>query len=372
MSGANTGRGRNFRMLLIASLGCHLLAAPPALYLLGRPNAPEPGGRLEGTLELTPAEIQPRPEEEQTPVVDSAGHAPRQSAHRWADTDLVPPEEPEIPAHPALDWHPGRDWVPLDAWRVPVEEESPGPAAVTMTPPPPEAAEPAESAGPRYSDSPPPSLSSGLGRGYLTAIPGGTVLSDAAREKLRAQVYARHSYPREAVELELEGDVVLRFRLDAEGAPTDIEAVETPKELAVLEKQAVRMVREGGPYPRPTTRRKVEFLVAVAYLHDDMEGAVRSAVVRPSGWEAVDRFATRIARADAISDPEPGWKVVEFKVSATMERSGSESGAAGVRVTKLEGDERWREFLETNSSRFGAAPEKSDYFSIPIRFRFSD
>ena len=212
----------------------------------------------------------------------------------------------------------------------------------------------------------------GLGSGYLTAVAGETVFSQDAREELRRRVYAGHRYPREAVEMELEGDVTVRFRLDAEGAPMDISVPRAGEGLALLEEQALRMVRESGPYPVATTRRKVEFCVAVAYLNTDARSAARTAVVRPSGLEALDRFAAQLAAADAHADPETGWKVVEFRVSATLERSGDMPEEAGVRVTDLNGDQRWRQFLEVNSSRLPGPPEQTDYFTIPIRFRFSD
>ncbi len=372
MLGASSKGSRKLRMLLIASLGCHLLATPPALYYLGRPNETEAVASIEASLELTPDEERTIPNEDSRPLMESFSDAPRPLADRWAASDLVPPEAPALTPRPALDWYPRREAVPLDVWKVPSAKKLAGPDTPALTPPPPAPGKPAEPATPRISDSPPPALVSGLGNGYLTALPGDAILSDAARNELRERVYARHSYPREAVDLELEGDVTVRFRLDAEGAPIDVEAVEPQEGLTLLEEQAVRMVREGGPYPLPDIRRKVEFYVAVAILNTEEAGAVRSLVVRPSGLDAVDRFATRLAGSDVGASPEPGWKVVPFKVLATLQSPGSSGDAAVVRVIELDGDERWRGFLEANSSRLGAPRDSSDYFSIPIRFRFSD
>ena len=366
------GKNSRLRALLAASLAFHLLGAPPALYLVGRPSAPEPDHRFELSLEQSTEEEQRPREEQPPPLVESAAAASPRPSDMWPAADLAPPDAPELPSRPSLDWYPEVASVPLDAWRVPAAAQPIGPSAAGLSPPPPGPEETAEPAAPRFADSPPPSLMVGLGRGYLTAVAGETVFSQDAREELRRRVYARHRYPREAVEMELEGDVIVRFRLDAEGTPTDISVPQPGEGLALLEEQALRMVREGGPYPVATTRRKVEFFVAMAYLNTDERSAARIAVVRPSGLEAVDRFAAQLGASDARADPETGWKVVEFRVSATLEKSGDMSEGAGVRVIDLDGDQRWRQFLEANSSRLPAPPEQTDYFTIPIRFRFSD
>ncbi len=224
-------------------------------------------------------------------------------------------------------------------------------------------------AGGQWPEVPPPSLVASLPPGGLRTRPLDPELDADSRTRMVQRVYSLSRYPREALDAESEGTVTVRFRIDRDGRACDIEAFPTAEDLhPSLAEEAVRMVREGAPYPLPALRSEVDLFVAVAWRNTEQAKGDRVVVVVPSGSAAVDEAAHALALAEARGQDELGWHLSTWSLKAIADTPVRSQGS-GVRIVSFEGDERLRPPLEKAVAARLDVPDKTGYLKIPIRFR---
>jgi len=156
---------------------------------------------------------------------------------------------------------------------------------------------------------PPESMISVLPPGGMQLGPGKSQYTERQKEDLLRRVYSKKSYPPEALDLALEGTVVVRFRLDDAGIPSEIRTAESCQAHELLQEMAVEMIRRGAPYPVPALRRTMDLYVAVAVLNTDEEQNASRIVVRPSGNATIDAHAVEMAAQDA-GPKGSGWYIL--------------------------------------------------------------
>jgi TonB family protein len=229
--------------------------------------------------------------------------------------------------------------------------------------PPPESEQPAS--GSKWGDEPPEQTLAGLPPGGVVVRADEPVFRPGDREELLRRVYSQRSYPEEALSLEIEGVVVVRFRLDRDGQARDITVVQPDEGRALLEEEAVRMVDAGSPYPVPEMRQAVEITSAVAYLVSEVSDRPKVVVVRPTGNPEVDGLALRIGEKEAASDPAPGWHVIPL--SARGEALASLAGER--RIVGFDGDKRLRTLFHEHMESIAPLPSRTAFLRVPIKFR---
>lgn len=198
-----------------------------------------------------------------------------------------------------------------------------------------------------------------------------TVFGDRSEEELRRRVYEGTYYPEAAADLELEGVVIVGFRVDGEGQPSDL-GIANPEEChPILQEEALSMVRGGGPYPVPETRRDIEVTVALAYLNTPEVRAERVRMLLSSGAAAVDQHARQMAAQDAARDDRTGWRLVLYRTRARVAvRPGRQ--LVSPRLESFDGDSRLKRVFVESLPQLLPREQTSARLKIPIQFRILD
>jgi len=224
---------------------------------------------------------------------------------------------------------------------------------------------------PVFPESPPDSLLAGLPGGGYSSGKARTVLGKEERSALRKKVYAQTHYPEEAAELEMEGVVVVGFRLDGAGRPHDIHITRGEEVHLSLREEAEQMVKRGAPYPVPALRQSLTVFVAVAYLNTSESPADRISVIVASGDSRIDERAREIAAQDAALSPAEGWQVAAWPLTAEFEFVPG-SSIDSVRLVSFGGDARFKSVILDRGPQMLAAPSRTGWLRIPIQFKILD
>jgi TonB family protein len=235
-------------------------------------------------------------------------------------------------------------------------------------------AEPAEIAdpvAPAYPDLPPSSLLSGLPGSAFGAGKSSTVLSKEQQQELRRRLYNQTYYPDSAADLDLEGMVVVGFRLNDKGQPIDVSVTNRDETHTILQEEAIAMVMRGAPYPVPVVRRALNLFLAVAYLNTTDSPAERIQNVLPTGIPALDDRVNNLAAQDAVTNPKPGWHIVTYPVTAQFELHPGRTVTSS-RLIKFGGDKRLRRTILECLPNLMEVPGVSGVVKVPIQFRIID
>jgi len=371
---------RRLSVVLGISLVVHLTGLPPLLYLLdaGAPQAPlekaaldiemaperenapvdkwkEPEANPEQTIS-EPLAIEPADEETQAIHMDEP---PIDLDLMWERPSLEPVSVRIPPRRPKAVHRPGKPGALSKPAEPTPEVEPPDPDPVV------------EPMLPTYPDAPPASLLEGLPGGALSSGPGEPLFDQDEKNELMRLVYSQNRYPEEALDLNIEGLVVVRFRLDGSGNPHDVRIANEEEAHASLQDEAKRMVEEGGPYPVPTIRTTVELFVAVAYLNTEEQKGRKLVLVHPSGNRGVDEKAKELAALDAREDEKSGWRIAGYSVRAVFDYTPGPGGVSA-RLVTFEGDSRWKRFLADHVTDLFPPSGRTGYLRIPIKFKITN
>ncbi len=358
------------------SLLLHAATVPAVLHFVdrlpdGNPSLPDP---IEA--QLTEEKPPPPPKPEEPPRLIQE---PQESAI------VEPPTEPEFLEERPLDMPPPEAPPRLAALHVTIPEDAlrmaPRPPGVTHSPAPrplpadppadPPPAPVADPVAPLVPEEPPESLLVGLPGQAVSLGRDRTFLGGEAESEVRRRIYAQTYYPEAAAELELEGVVVVGFRVDGQGNPLDIEVANRKESHPVLCDEAVAMVRRGAPYPVPTLRRKVALTMAVAYLTTPDSRAERIRLVLPSGNAALDERVRQLAAQDATDDVGDGWQLAIYRIDAEVDVQPG-PGMVSPRLVTYAGDVRLKRALVEHLHELLPVPPRSGQLKIPIQFRILD
>jgi TonB family protein len=198
-----------------------------------------------------------------------------------------------------------------------------------------------------------------------------TIFGGQSEEELRRRVYAGTYYPEAAADLELEGVVIVGFRVDGDGQPTDLSVTNEEMCHPILQEEALSMVRSGAPYPVPGTRREIEVTVAVAYLNTPHGQGERVQMLLSSGVEAVDQHARQMAAQDALQNDQLGWHLALYRVGAKVTvKPGRHLHSP--RLDSFDGDSRLKRVFVESLPHLIPRGESSARLKIPIQFRILD
>lgn len=360
---------RRLRRILIVSVLFHAMAVPPALYVLGIVGEPDQLPQREVVLEVEKTRKKARVRPLVRPIVEPSRIEPPPFRAR-----PIPILDEPLPDIPLMYERPSIE--PVTVSLTPFKSHSgttaagSGHAHLPLPPSEPagnEQPEPAlEPEAPRYPEAPPAEILNGLPRGGVEADSGEPIFQRDSRDELLKRVYAGSGYPDEALDLGLEGEVVVRFKLDAAGKPRNIAAVDSCEEMALLEEQAVQMVREGGPYPVPLIRKTVEIRGATAFLNTGSDTPDKVLLVRSTGNAKLDAALRKLALRDAAGKG-PGWHVRSYEARAIADFH--PGGLKPPVLRSVEGDKRLAPFLEKHLEHLVAAPNHTGYLRVPIHFR---
>jgi TonB family protein len=366
----NQSDKRRFRRVLVASLVFHVITVPPALYVLSVVGERQEPVQRELVLEIqAPSRIKKVERPKDRHIMEPLALESTSLATR-----PMPILDEPIPDIPLLYERPSVE--PVKVAVTPFERpggrsraasrtrRGGGPAVAPVLEVQPEpAANPVKV---HYPETPPPQLYQSLPKGGVIAGSGEPVFRQDSRDELLRRIHARTHYPEDALELGLEGEVVVRFRLDPKGHPLSVQPAESSGEMEMLEEEAVDMVKEGGPYPVPSIRRSIDIRGAIAYLNTGAGSAVRLHTVRSTGDPILDTAVRKFATADAAA-AGPGWNVVgyEIRVVADFHPGGTKAPV----IRSVEGDQRFLPVLEKELQRLVPAPRRTGYLRVPILFR---
>jgi len=203
------------------------------------------------------------------------------------------------------------------------------------------------------------------------SLRGGEPPFDADRRaELVRRIYSQRNYPEEALDAGVEGEVMVRFRLDDKGLPLDIDVTQPSVGNDSLVREAVRMVAAGAPYPVPSMRRTIELFTAAAYRNTPGGRPDTVVVVLPSGNAPIDGHVTLLATEDAANDEREGWQLVSFAVRAVFDVP--PGGPAEASLVSFEGDPRWRRFLLEHAGDLLPSGSSTGFLRLPIKFRIVD
>ncbi len=370
----NMGGGRLPRFLVISVL-VHLTALPILHWWLAVPEPPHQPLAPVGVL----LDESPRPPENDAMVIleppaplriveTDDEEAPTEAASlvSWPPRVQI---QPHVPSS-ALRFSSGR---PSRGSRKPRSAELPPRAsdteAVAVSEPSP-LPEPAART-PEFPEAPPDDLLSGLPQGSWTVHPAQVTIPRDTREQVISRINAAKTYPREAVEVGEEGRVVVRFRLDAQGRARNVIIRDNVSGSDLLAAEALRVVRESGPYPVPVVTRVIEGFVAVAVFRDVPSGLVRSWVLRSSGVKDIDERARELAELDGPLKEAGGWDVQRFPFQATYRFRRGSSGASTWSMESYSGATGLRRHLESHPPD-DALDAVSEPLLLPIQFQIED
>lgn len=369
---------RRLALALGVSLAAHAAGVPPLCILLLKAHGLYEGEQRRMVVELTVEDVEPTTPTRQEPFRIhepipaepppkeplSALPPPINDTVTWERPRLEPP-----PIHiPAGRF---RTPSPCDRVRSWSSQNTPEPEPQTPRTPVLDSPEPMpDFFQQQWPDEPPPSLWSGLPNGSFSSGAGEPLLNARDSKELIRRVYSQRSFPDDALDRGVEGQVIVRFRLDSAGKPLDVEIREPSSPDESLRSEAIRMILAGAPYPVPTIRHTIEFFVAVAYRNTPDAHPDKLVVVRPSSNKAIDQFALRLATADAARDEEEGWRLVSYAVRAVFDLP--PSGPKHATLVSLEGDSRWAEFLTNHKDKLLSKNSGSGFLQLPIRFTITD
>lgn len=367
-----TGGGR-LAAALAFSMVVHAAGLPGALTWLdsGFPDVPPREEYLEGELEVEEEErrelrlIEEPPAPEKPRETAKADAPPLPEAPELAHQDFVPPAVDPVDFRA---WPRATRNIPRAVARKPGKNRDRHLESTDA------AAEPADipdPVAPAYPEFPPESLLSGLPPGGHSSGKPTTVLGKNQRSSLRKKVYAQTHYPEEAAELEMEGVVVVGFRLDGQGKPHDIHVTKGKDVHDSLRREAQEMVKRGAPYPVPVVRQPLEAFVAVAYLNTSQSPADLIEVIAASGDSRIDARAREIAAQEAALCPEEGWQVAAYPLRAEFEFIPG-SPLTDLRLVSYSGDVRFKSVVLERGPRMLAAPGRTGWLRIPIQFKILD
>ena len=379
---AQRGNPQRLPMILGMSLLIHLAGVPPLLVVMDLGPQVAPQLEPEFEIELVPERAK-RKVQEPEPVPPETGPAILEPTFVEPDKSPVSAINFDDPP-PDLDLMFERPSVELVSVRIPAKHRSAssarpghrgsqGSTAKEVVPMP----SPVENGSdrsvpvlPLYPDLPPTWMTDGLPKGAASTRTGEPLFAQEKKAELMRRVYSLSHYPDDALEQGIEGTVVVRFRLDSSGHPLGVKVADETDAHSSLREEAVRMVREAGPYPVPTLRYTFELFVAMAYLNTADARPERLATLVSSGDESIDKYARRLATEDAAVSTDEGWQLAAYSVRATFDFS-RRNDPSPVMVS-FEGDERWRSLLSAQITRLMSLPDKTGYLRIPIRFKITD
>ncbi len=224
---------------------------------------------------------------------------------------------------------------------------------------------------PIFPAEPPGSFLNGLPSTAVRLGETQTVFGDRSEEELRRRVYSSTYYPEAAADLELEGVVIVGFRVDGDGQPMDLSVTNPEMCHPLLQEEALTMVRSGAPYPIPESRREVGVTVALAYLNTPQSQAERVTMLLSSGVQEVDQHARQMAAQDAAQNEELGWHLALYRVAAKVTvRSGHKFSSP--RLDAYSGDARLKRVFVESLPRLLPGDAQSARLKIPIQFRILD
>ena len=216
----------------------------------------------------------------------------------------------------------------------------------------------------------PESLLAGLKRsGHLAVTAPQLHLRGTTRQQIVERITEHRVYPDQAVDLGLEGRVMMRFRLDAHGRVRDLAATNAEDVDPLLVEGARRSIEAGTPYPVPETVANGTFYLAVACWTDG-EGAVkRLRMIESTGRDAVDSVARDRARA-ACAEKPLGWHVVEFDHAFAV-RVGAQGDRFEARLVEGTLPRNWAEAIRTELPDLVPPMAATAAIQIPITFKLT-
>jgi len=224
---------------------------------------------------------------------------------------------------------------------------------------------------PIFPATPPGELLDGLPSAAVRLGETQTVFGSRSEEELRRRVYEGTYYPEAAADLELEGVVIVGFRVDGEGQPSDLSITNPEMCHPILQEEALSMVRSGAPYPVPESRREVEVTVALAYLNTPDGYAERVQMLLSSGAESVDQHARQMAAQDAALNEKMGWHLALYRVRARVSVKPGRQ-LISPRLDAFDGDPRLKRVFVESLPLFLPQNATSARLKIPIQFRILD
>ncbi len=224
---------------------------------------------------------------------------------------------------------------------------------------------------PLFPADPPHEFLDGLPSAAVRLGEAHTVFGERAEAELRRRVYAHTYYPEAAADLNLEGVVIVGFRINADGEPRDLSVTNPEMCHPILQEEALAMVRSGAPYPVPESSREVEVSVALAYLNTPEGHAERIHMLLSSGADAVDQHARQMAAQDATLTPELGWHLALYQVRGKIILKPGEKMVTP-RLDAFIGDPRLKRVFVESLPQLLPRNDDGTRLKIPIQFRILD
>ncbi len=373
-----TGSGRFLRFLSAGavSLALHGALVPAVVDLFGTAS-------VERSSTLAPIAARLSPEPPPAPAVAPAISEPELERPVKEAVSLPLPEDPvEIP--PSL---PPTRLAHLDitipesaygAHVVPASTQTHRagslhvPARVSpTTPPSPEATPETLPVAPLFPEDPPEALRANLPAHAVRLGKLSTLYGSESENELRRRVYAQTYYPEAAADLELEGVVIVGFRVDSDGHPRNLQVTNPDECPTLLQEEALSMVRSGAPYPVPESTQDLSVTIAVAYLNTPSQRGERVKLLLSSGVPALDQHARQMAAQDALQNTGEGWHLALYQVDASVTvRPGA--GVVSPRLNSYQGDARLQRVVLESLHQLLPAQKSSAFLKIPIQFRILD
>jgi TonB family protein len=370
----NTGGARLLRLLVVSAL-LHLTLLPILHFWLAEPDLPHQP--------LAPVGI----------LLDESSKPPENDAPRILEpsvpSKIVETDDDDAPAEPdpPVSWPPQvqvQPHVPSSALRFSTGRPSRGhrrprsadpplrpPDTEDVTVPDPSPVPERPPAEPEFPEAPPDDLHRGLPPGSWTVHPVQITIPRDTRERVISQINAAKAYPKEAVEAGEEGRVVVRFRLDAQGRARHVAIRDNVSGSDLLAAEALRVVRDSGPYPLPIVTRVLEGFVAVAVFRDSPSGVVRSWILRSCGITDIDEKARALAEFDGQFEDGSAWDVQRFPFKATYRFQPGSSGSSAWSLTHYSGARGLRPHFEAHPPEDGF-DAVSEPMLLPIQFQIED
>lgn len=224
---------------------------------------------------------------------------------------------------------------------------------------------------PIFPAEPPPQFLDGLPAAAVRLGTTRMLFGERAEAELRRRVYANTYYPEAAADLDVEGVVIVGFRIDAKGQPADLSVTNAESCHPILQEEALAMVRGGAPYPVPEHTRDVDVTVALAYLNTPDAHAERIRMLLSSGAAGVDQQARQMAAQDATLQPELGWHLALYRVSSRISVKPGEK-VVSPRLESFTGDARLKRVFVESLPQLLPLDDGGAHLKIPIQFRILD